>query len=106
MACPEWDDLLREGSVGHAAHCEKCRALLDALAYVDATFESAFADIRAPAGMAAAAREQVKRQLPERVPSLLPEVLDFIGWAAVLAIAAIIVLRYVPVFRALLAGLG
>ncbi len=31
-----------------------CRALLDALVHVDATFDAAFADIYAPPGLAAA----------------------------------------------------
>jgi hypothetical protein len=96
MACPELEDLLREGSDGHAAHCEECRALLDALAYVDATFDAAFAGISSPPGLAAAARARLARELPVRGPSLVPEVLDFIGWAAVLAMAAIVVPRFLP----------
>ncbi|HUK18788.1 MAG TPA: hypothetical protein VLW65_20350 [Bryobacteraceae bacterium] len=88
MACPEFKDLLREGANGHAAHCEKCRALLEAAADVDRAFESAFAGITAPSGLTAAARARLAREVPIRPPSLLPEALDFIGWAAVLALAA------------------
>ena len=106
MACPDLEELLRQGSGGHAAQCEACRALLDSLAEVDATFETAFSGMEAPPGLAAAVRARVARELPVRAPSLLPEVLDFVGWAAVLAMAALVAPRFVPIVRALLARWG
>ena len=106
MACPEFEDLVREGAGGHATRCEECRALLDALADVDAVFEAAFADVSAPPGMAAAVRARVARKLPLRRPSPLPELLDFIGWAAVLALAAVLLPRLLHLIDAALAGLA
>jgi predicted anti-sigma-YlaC factor YlaD len=106
MACPEFEDLVREGAGGHAARCEECRALLDALADVDAVLEAAFAGVSAPSGMAAVVRARVARKLPLRRPSPLPEVLDFIGWAAVLTLAAVLLPRFLPLIDAALAGLG
>jgi hypothetical protein len=106
MACPEFEDLVRGGAGGHAARCEDCRALLEALADVDATFEAAFAGVSAPPGMAAAVRARVARELPLRRPSPLPEILDFIGWAAVLALAAVLLPRFLPLIDGALAGLG
>jgi hypothetical protein len=88
MACPEFEELIRQGAGGHAAHCEGCRALLDALADVDGALESAFAGVSAPPGMADAVRARIGHEMPIRRPSILPEALDFIGWAAVLALAA------------------
>ena len=79
MACPEFEELLRRGERGHAAHCEECRALLEALADVDATFEAAFAGVAAPPGLQAAVRARVARQGRLRAPSLVPEILGFIG---------------------------
>jgi predicted anti-sigma-YlaC factor YlaD len=105
MACPEFEDLVREGAGGHATRCEECRALLDALADVDAAFEAAFADVSAPPDMAAAVRARVARELPLR-PSPLPEILDFIGWAAVLALAVVLLPRFLPLIDVALAGLG
>jgi hypothetical protein len=102
MNCPEWEDLLREGPGGHAAQCEECRALLDALTDVDATLEAAFAGISAPPSLAAAVRARVAREVPARQLSLVPEVLDFIGWAAVLAMAAILAPRFWPLISAAL----
>jgi hypothetical protein len=41
-----------------------------------------------------------------RRPSLLPEVLDFIGWAAVFALAAILLPRFLPLLNAAIASLS
>ena len=106
MACPDFEDLVRDGDGDHAEHCEDCRALLDALADVDATFDAAFGGISAPPSLAAAVRARVAREFPVRRPSLLPEVLDFIGWAAVLALAAVLLPRFLPLLDAALARLS
>jgi hypothetical protein len=105
MACPEFEDLVRDGG-GHAAHCEECRALLEALADVDAALDAAFAGISAPPSLAAAVRARTAHEFPVRRPSLLPEVLDFIGWAAVLALAAILLPRFLPLLDAALAKIS
>ncbi len=96
MPCPSFEELLRDGG-GHAARCERCRALLDAWSDADATLEAAFAGISAPPGLAAS----VAALRSAGGPSYLPEVLDFIGWAAVLAIAAVLLPRFLPVIEAL-----
>lgn len=106
MGCPEFDELVREGPGGHAARCEECRALLDALADVDATFEAAFAGVSAPPGMATAVRAHIARQSRFSRPSPLPEILDSIGWAAVLALAAVLLPRFLPLIDAALSGRG
>ena len=106
MACPEFEELLRQGERGHAAHCEECRALLEALEDVDATFQAAFAGVAAPPGFQAAVRSRVAREARLHAPSLVPEILDFIGWAAVLALAAILFPRVLPFITAMLAQLS
>ena len=106
MACPELEDLLRDGAGGHAVRCEECRALLDSLADVDAAFEAAFAGISAPPRLAAAAGSRIAREIHLRAPSVLPEVLDFIGWAAVLALAAVLLPRVLPLLDAAMARLS
>jgi hypothetical protein len=106
MACPQFDELLSGGAADHAAHCEECRALLEALAEVDATFDASFAGIAAPPGLAVRALVLASHTAPLRRPSALPEVLDFIGWAAVLVLAAVLIPRFLPEIQALLANLG
>jgi hypothetical protein len=56
--------------------------------------------------MAAIVRARATRELPLRRPSMLPEILDFIGWAAVLALAAVLLPRFLPLIDAALAGRG
>jgi hypothetical protein len=106
MACPDFEDLAQGRAGDHTAHCEECRALLDALAEADATFDAAFAGISAPPSLAAAVRTRVAREFPVRRPSVLPEVLDFIGWAAVLALAAVLFPRFLPLLGAALSSLS
>jgi hypothetical protein len=95
MACPDFETVVREGPGGHAAQCEECAALLDALADVDAGLEAAFHGIRTPPGFAAAVRRGIAREEARRL-SLVPEVLDFIGWAALLALVAVLAQRFLP----------
>ncbi len=95
MACPTLEDLLNGKSGNHVLHCQDCRALLDAFAEVDSVFESAFAGISAPVDLATAVHARISPIGHIRRPSPLPEFLDLIGWAAVLAIVAIILPRFV-----------
>ena len=96
MACPAFEELLRDGPDGHAAHCEECRALLEAWAEVEARLEAGLAGVAAPSSLASTVRALAVRELPLRRPSLIPEILDFLGWAAVLAVAAILIPHYLP----------
>ncbi len=106
MACPEFEELLSQDGRDHAQHCEECRALLEALKDVDATFEAAFAGVAAPPGLEAAVRARAARETRLRAPSLVPEILDFIGWAAVLALAAVLFPRVLPFITSMLAQLS
>jgi len=106
MACPDFEELVRQGPGGHAARCEECAALLEALADVDRSLETAYAGISAPPGLAAAARLRIARESAGRGPSLLPEILDLIGWAAVLALVAVLAPRLLPLIDAALAKLS
>ena len=94
MACPDFEDLLNGKNGYHALNCKDCRALLAAFAEIDSVFETAFAGISAPAGMVAAVRGHLDPADLERRPSPVPEFLDLIGWAAVLAVAAILLPRF------------
>ncbi len=94
MACPKLEDLLSGKSGNHAFHCEDCRALLDAYTEVDSVFESAFSRISSPAGLSATVYTRIFPIGFQPQPSPVPEFLDLIGWAAVLAIAAVVLPRF------------
>jgi hypothetical protein len=96
MACPDFETLLGEGPNGHAASCEHCAALLESLAEVDATLEAAYGAISAPPSVAAAVRSRIAAQQAVRRLPILPDVLDFIGWAALLALVAVMAQRFLP----------
>jgi len=102
MACPSFEDLVRDRG-DHAAHCEECRALLEAYAEVDATLEAAFAGVAAPRGLIARAGAQAWLQAPLRRPTWVPEILDFVAWAAVLTLAVVLFPQFFPAIRAMLA---
>lgn len=106
MECPDFEELVRQGPGGHAAECEACGALLEALAVVDRSLEAAYAGISAPPGLEAAVRMRIARERARRWLSPLPEVLDFIGWAAILALLAVLAPRFLPVIYAALARLS
>ena len=108
MACPRFEDLLEGGraATDHAARCERCAALLEAWAEVDASLEHAFANVSAPEEFAARARARALRETRLRRPSIVPEVLDFIGWAAIVALVAVLIPRFLPAIQAMLARLG
>ncbi len=105
MACPDLERLLQEGPDGHAAGCEACEALLQALWEVDAGLEAAYAGIHAPPSLAAGVRLKIAEKRPRSGPSLLPEALDLIGWLAILVLVAVLVHQLLPQWGAALASL-
>jgi anti-sigma factor RsiW len=92
MPCELFEDLLngygelspseRRSVDAHLGACAECREFLETLAQLDESLTALYAGM-APRRMfdPAAVRE----------PSALPEVLDFCGWAAVLAILAVLI---------------
>ena len=106
MACPDFEELLNGKRPEHARNCGRCQALLEAHAEVDSVFKSAFDGIYAPPGAAAAVRAGIYPSALQWVPSPVPEFLDLIGWAAVLAVAAMVTPRFISLLRPFLAGLG
>ncbi|MEN6534774.1 MAG: hypothetical protein ABFD60_17065 [Bryobacteraceae bacterium] len=106
MACPDFEELLRQGPGGHAAHCEECGALLEAWTDVDSILNTAIGNISAPPSLAAAVRMRIAREEDLRRPTPLPEILDFIGWAAVLTLCTVLVPLFLPLINQALAKLS
>jgi hypothetical protein len=61
-------------------------AEFDEMEALEAALEEAYAAVAPPPGFAARVRLRARRTPAARPPSAWPEVLDFIGWAAVLAV--------------------
>lgn len=92
MPCGEFEDRLldyaslpdreREAIDAHLAGCSACRMYFETLERVDSDLNRAFASIEAPAEWA----ETVLRRTRTPEPSVVPELLDGIGWLGVLAL--------------------
>ena len=89
MPCASFEDMLLDYSElepaercavdTHLAGCTDCREYLDTLAHLETGLSELYAGVQ----VSSAFRNDVLSTL-ER-PSLLPEVLDFIGWAGIIA---------------------
>ncbi len=113
MACGEFQELLVEYAelVGdtrarvdsHLAQCSGCREFLGALRAVDAALGAQFEGQRPSAAFAPAVQRRVNREAATRRPSFVPELLDFVGWGAIVALIALLawwVSPLVPVWGA------
>jgi hypothetical protein len=99
MPCAAFEDLLRgydeltagEGrnADAHLAVCGDCREYMETLADLDRELSGIYRGLEPRPGfaVAAVARAGASRH-PLRPPSAWPEVLDFCGWAAIVAIVA------------------
>jgi len=107
MACKEFENLLADYQAldefgrarveSHLAHCESCRALYEALCDVDAALGAAYCGVVAPAELGARIRSAISHpaRRPARV-SLVPEILDFTAWAAVLCVCGLLGYFWLP----------
>ena len=102
MACPEFENVVNSAAGDHALRCEECAAMLDGLTDAEAILETALAGVSAPPRLAAAARMRIAEERRRKGPSILPELLDLIGWASVLALAAVLFPRFWPLVSAAL----
>jgi len=102
MPCAAFEDLLqgydeltardRRRADSHLAVCADCREYIETLASLDRELAGFYEGIEPRAGfearVLARARETQKPLVQPRRPSAWPEVLDFCGWAAVVAIVS------------------
>jgi anti-sigma factor RsiW len=113
MGCGEFQELLAEyaGLVGdarlrvdsHLAQCLGCREFLEALQTVDAALAAQFSGCEPSAAFAAAVRRRVNREAAMWRPSFIPELLDFVGWGAIVGLIALLawwVSPLIPVWSA------
>src|SRR2546428_8075036 len=106
MACAEFEDRLLDYDEleseslqvtdAHLAVCTDCSVFLQALKEVDASLVNLFAGCNVSPTFRASVIGRLKSLRGSRRPSPIPEVLDFIGWAAVFAIVVWLVVQVSP----------
>ena len=106
MACREFEERLlvydelgldgRQGVSTHLVQCEDCRTFLSALSDVDTALQAAFAHSTVSADFSKSVARKLLGQPARRRPSLIPEMLDAIGWASVIAILQWLTAFFVP----------
>jgi len=111
MACPEFEDRLIdyadiEGEARacvdtHLAECAGCRQFLEALLVVDTELTARFSGREASAALAVTVRRRVDREASARRLSFVPEILDFVGWGAIVALLGLMAWWVVPFIPAL-----
>jgi hypothetical protein len=100
MACGEFQDLLVEyGELSgdrrarvdaHVTHCAGCREFLEALHTVDVALAARFGRREVSTALAPAVRRRVSREAALQRPSFIPELLDFVGWTAIVTLIALL----------------
>ncbi len=102
MPCPEFEERLLDypdlelEAERHAAGCPSCAAFVQTLAEADAAIGAHLAGVRP----SAAFRARIMLRT-EPYPTAVPELLDFLGWAGLLAAGVGLVWIFAP-FQSLL----
>jgi predicted anti-sigma-YlaC factor YlaD len=106
MACPEFEDRLieyaeLEGEARacvdtHLAECAGCRQFLEALRVVDRELTAQFTGREVSAAFLPAVRRRVQDEGLARRPSMIPELLDFVGWGAIVALIGLLAWWTIP----------
>ena len=96
MPCASFEDRLldydelsaeeRESVSAHVAGCSDCREYLEVLTGIDAQLTKLYAGAR------------IGAEISLHKPSFIPEVLDFLGWASVIAFVVCAALLFVPIW--------
>jgi anti-sigma factor RsiW len=106
MPCRSFEDLLlgyselsvseRDRVDAHVAGCAECREYLAVLDQIDGQLAGEYSGARAPAGFERSVLARVTAGRLPAGPTWVPEILDCIGWAAVIAAAAAVAWLVVP----------
>jgi anti-sigma factor RsiW len=99
MACAEFEERLLEYAElangerarvdAHTAQCSSCREFLEALRTVDSQLTAQLAGLEITPAFAPAVQRRVRYENAAR-PSLIPELLDFVGWGAIVALLVLL----------------
>ena len=109
MPCVEFEDrLLDYAELGsdarscvdaHVSGCAECREFLDALRTVDAGLTAELWSAPAvSAAFAPAVRRRIRQESRMIRPSVVPELLDLVGWGATVALIGLMAWWFSPLF--------
>ncbi len=100
MRCGEFEQLLVDYAEldsedrlrvdAHVAACAGCREFFEALRAVDAALTAQFAGREVTAAFAPSVRRRIRGGTSVRRPTWVPEILDFVGWGAIVALIAML----------------
>jgi predicted anti-sigma-YlaC factor YlaD len=93
----ELADPAREAVDVHLQACANCREFLNVLAELDTALSRAYEKVSAPDGIQSNVLTRIETEGALRPMSVVPELLDFIGWASV---AVIVCMLAWPIARA------
>jgi anti-sigma factor RsiW len=82
----------------HVSECESCRELLIVLSEINTRLTSEYSSVALHSGFRNDVRERIVEHAPLEKPSLIPEILDAIGWTSLAAIALALVWVVLPSF--------
>ncbi len=74
----------------HVASCADCRETLSTLSHLEDELSKACSAIDAPSDFRNSLRAHIALERTVRRPSAIPEVLDFLGWSAIVAVAVMV----------------
>ena len=81
----------------HLTTCNACRDYFDALVQLDAALAEQYSGIQTPSEFQSRLYARINATTPLAPPSFLPEMLDFIGWSAVIATGVLLLRTMMPV---------
>ena len=100
MACAEFEDRLLEYAEltngerahieAHAAQCSRCREFLEALRTVDSQLTARLSVFELTPAFAPMVRRRLQNENSTARPSVVPELLDFVGWGAIIALLGLL----------------
>jgi len=100
MACAEFEERLLEYAElangerarveAHAAQCSSCREFLEALRTVDSQLTAQLAGFELTPAFAPMVRRRLRHENSTARPSVVPELLDFVGWGAIVTLLGLL----------------
>jgi anti-sigma factor RsiW len=106
MACAEFEERLLEYAElangeracvdAHTARCSSCLEFLEALRTVDFQLAAQLAGLEVTPAFAPAVRRRVRHEGAAARPSLVPELLDFVGWGAIVTLVGLVAWWLMP----------